>query len=133
MKIDPVTNTPLLRRKRFDVEKLVPNEAFQVDVVERAQSEWPQGGSAEDEWSAMRSALTEAGETILGTQRWYHPDWFRESAAAIEPILKQQNYLYVKWLATKRPTDLQRFRQARGEARRSPRSKKCVVSSESRR
>ena len=54
-------------------------------------SGWP----AEDKWSAMRSALTEAGETILGTQRRYHPDWFRESVAAIEPILKQRNYLYV--------------------------------------
>ena len=56
--------TPPLRRKRFDVDKLVSNEAFQVDVVERAQSEWPHGGSAEDKWSAMRSALTEAGDNL---------------------------------------------------------------------
>ena len=31
---------------------------------------------------------------------------------------------YVKWLATKRPTDLQRFRQVRGEARRTVREAK---------
>ena len=43
-------------------------------------------------------------------------DWFRESAADLEPILQRRNKLYSKWLATKRPTDQLRFWQARGQA-----------------
>ena len=120
-----------VRTRRFDVAKLARNgrleegpsevpqrEVFQQQVADRASAAWPVEGSAEDKWDAMRSALLDSAEAVLGTESRYHPDWFRECADELEPILQRRNKLYSKWLATKRAEDQRRFRQARGEARR---------------
>ena len=71
-----------VRPKRFNVAKLTNSEdyvAFQEEIVSKTQAKWPHGGSAEEKWLAMRSALTEAAETVLGTGSRHQPDWFRES------------------------------------------------------
>ena len=133
---------PKTLRKRFDVTALVcrkknhpeaedENERmrqtrtiFQHAVVETAQSRWPPMGSVEEKWQTVRGALTEAAESVLGIEKRHHPDWFRESADALEPVLQHRNNLYMKWLATGGPVDLQRFRQARGDARRAVRAAK---------
>ena len=65
----------------------------------------------------MRSALLDTAEAVLGTESRHHPDWFRECADELEPVLQRRNKMYMKWLATKRAEDQRRFRQARGEAR----------------
>ena len=122
---------PTVRTRRFDVAKLARNvrleegpsetpqqEAFQQQVANRASAAWPVEGSAEDKWEAMRSALLDSAEAVLCTKSRYHPDWFRECANELEPILQRRNKLYTKWLATKCADDQRRFRQARGEARR---------------
>ena len=128
---------PTVRTRWFDVAKLARNgrpeegpseapqwEAFQQQVADRASAAWPTEGSAEDKWEAMRSALLDLAEAVLGTESRYHPDWFRECADELEPILQCRNKLYTKWLATKRVEDQRRFRQARGEACRVMRDAK---------
>ena len=60
--------------------------AFQ-ETVNRTQAKCPHGGSAEEKWLAMRSALTEAAETVLGTEARRHPDWFRESKNSKSALL----------------------------------------------
>lgn len=101
---------PAVRPKRFNVAKLTNSEhrvAFQEETVNRTQAKWPHGGSAEEKWMAMRSALTEAAETVLGTESIRQPDWFREACStASEPAL---------WLASKSTADLQRFRKVQSE------------------
>ena len=42
--------------------------AFQEEIVSRTQAKWPCGGSAEDKWTVVRSALTDATEVVLGTE-----------------------------------------------------------------
>ena len=78
----------------------------------------------EEKWSAIRSSLTKSAEAVLSTERRYHPDWFIESAASLEPMLQHRNHLYAKWLATGRSADLQRFRKVRGDACRAVREAK---------
>ena len=62
------------RIKQFDVAKLLHphqhslREAFQEDTVKRIQTEWCQDGSVEDKWSVIRSTLTKAAESVIGTE-----------------------------------------------------------------
>ena len=115
-----------VRPKRFNVAKLTNSEdyvAFQEEIVSKTQAKWPHGGSAEEKWLAMRSALTEAAETVLGTESRRQPDWFRESKN-LQPALQRRNQLYNQWLTSKSADDLQRFRKARSETRRVIRAAK---------
>ena len=63
---------PAIRPKRFNVNKLSKESkelvAFQEEIVSRTQAKWPCGGSAEDKWTVVRSALTDATEVVLGTE-----------------------------------------------------------------
>ena len=103
-----------VRPKRFNVAKLTNSEdyvAFQEEIVSKTQAKWPRGGSAEEKWLAMRSALTEAAETVWGTESRRQPDWFRESKN-LQPALQRRNQLYNQWLTSKSADDLQKFRKA---------------------
>ena len=55
---------------------------------------------------------------LLGYERSYQPDWFREAFGTLHPLLQHRNQLYTAWLATSKEEDRVRFRQAREEARR---------------
>ena len=101
-------------RKRFDVAALVRrmkehpeandenrrmrqiHTTFQEVAAENAQSKWHPDGSVEEKWRTVRGALTEAAEAVLGIENRHHPDWFRESADTLEPILQHRNNLYAK-------------------------------------
>lgn len=67
---------PAVRPKRYNVTKLANSEdrvAFK-ETVNRTEAKWPHGGSAKEKWMAMMSALTEAAETVLGTESRRQPD-----------------------------------------------------------
>ena len=63
----------VMRRRRHSRDEEDParqiRTRFQEDVAGWAQSEWPQDGSAEEKWSAIRSSLAESAESVLGTER----------------------------------------------------------------
>ena len=107
-------------------EQAEPNQRhmFQEQAVDRATSAWPCGGSAEEKWVVIKSALEESAAAMLETEQRHSPDWFRDSANDLQPVLKRRNALYCKWLATKRTDDLLQFRRARGEAQRAIRKAK---------
>ena len=120
--------TPPTRTRRFDVSKLARSGSendsrptqrslFQEQVNDRAATEWPVGGSAQEKWEALKSALSKSAEALLGTEDRRHPDWFCESAGRLKPVLQRRNELYTKWLATKCTNDLSQFRRARSECR----------------
>ena len=119
---------PPTRTRRFDVSKLVRSGSendsrptqrslFQEQVNDRAATEWPVGGSAQEKWEALKSALCKSAEALLGIEDRRHPDWFCESAGRLKPVLQRRNELYTKWLATKCTNDLSQFRRARSECR----------------
>ena len=74
---------------------------------------WREGGTVEEKWSALRSALVTAAESVLGTKRRSQIDWFREKAASLEPLLQWRNHLYSRWLSTKKERD--KFHTARSK------------------
>ena len=124
------------KQKRFDVAKLAerrgeedncectPRERFQDETVREAQAAWPQDGSVEEKWKAIRLALTKAAESVLGSEQRRQPDWFQESKTTILPALEHRNRMYTQWLATGDERDLQKFRSARAEARQAVRTAK---------
>ena len=88
---------PSSRGKRFDVSKLARKERsadeqhelsrreeFQQQATEKAATNWPEDGTAEDKWQVLQSALLESAETVLGTETRHQPDWFRDSATVLE-------------------------------------------------
>ena len=121
--------------QRFDISKLAGpslNEDgqntsrghFQELANKLVKENWKADGSIEDKWVTIRSALTTAAKTALGVKKRRHPDWFRENAISLEPILQKKNQLYQKWLGSGRSSDRQRFAKARSEARRAVRAAK---------
>ena len=95
---------------------------FQEAVIESAQSMWRLDSSVEEKWQTLRGALTEAAETILGIER---DAIIQIGSERVQAHLSQhQNNLYSKWLGSGRAVDLQRFHQARGDARQAVRAAK---------
>ena len=97
---------------------------FQEQVSTRAKEAWKNGGTVEEKWSALRSALTESAQSVLGIDHRRHPDWFREKAAVLKPLLEQRNLCYIRWLSSKRESDKVKFAKARRDARRAIREAK---------
>ena len=68
--------------------------------------------------------MTEAARSALGREKRRHPDWFRENADSLEPILRKRNRLYLKWIGSGLMSDKQNFSRNRSEARRAVRAAK---------
>ena len=125
-----------MEKRRFDVSQLRSGadgdtgcEApvsmrFVEEVLERAHAVWPDDGNIDEQWSVFRVALTESAASVLGYEKKHQPDWFRESSDILNPFLQRRNDLYTTWLATGKAKDHDRFKQARGEARRAIRKAK---------
>ena len=86
-------------------------------VVERAREEWPDEGTVEEKWRAMRTALVDTAGETLGKAKRSQPDWFLDADDTIRPFLQTRNAAYTKWLATGDRQELVKFREARGRAR----------------
>ena len=59
-----------------------------MSVMDKAGDRWP---LVEDKWQALRYALVESADEVLGRYKGKHPDWFLESADVIQPFLKDWN------------------------------------------
>ena len=80
-------------------------DAYRECVGTKAVEVWEDEGTVEEKWSAIRSALVEAGKEVLGQEGQQHPDWFRESSEILEPLFQMRNLLYTKWLSSGRAVD----------------------------
>ena len=126
----------VVERRRFDVTQLrtcADNDSgcgaplkvkFVEEVLKRAHAVWPTDGDVDEQWSVLRTALTESTASVLGYEKSYQPDWFRESFNTLDPLLQQRNGLYTSWISTGKQKDYVRFKQARGEVRRAIRRAK---------
>ncbi|XP_065886632.1 uncharacterized protein [Dysidea avara] len=125
-----------MEKRRFDVSQLRSGvdgdtgcEApvsmrFVEEVLERAHAVWPDDGNIDEQWFVFHAVLTESAASVLGYEKKHQPDWFRESSDTLNPFLQHRNDLYTTWLATGNAKDHDRFKQARGEARRAIRKAK---------
>ena len=74
----------------------VYRDAYRECASTKAAEVWEDEGAVEEKWSAIRSALVEAAEEVLGHEERQHPDWFRESSETLEPLFQRRNLLYTK-------------------------------------
>ena len=102
--------------KRFDVNMLqgrseddkgreTTRGVFQRKVSDRARELWREKGRVEDKWGAVKAALCETAEVVVGFEVRKQPDWFHESEAAIKPSLEERNKLYSLWQSTGQERD----------------------------
>ena len=97
---------------------------FQELASKLMSEQWKRDGTVSEKWTTVRSALTEAASLALGREKHRHPDWLRENADSLEPILRKRNRLYLKWLGSGVMSDKQNFSRTRSEARRAVRAAK---------
>ena len=120
---------------RFDVTKLCgPNvddrgelterALFQESVGKKVKESWNSGGSIEEKWKSIKSALCESAELVLGRVKRGNPDWFQESSHLLKPLFEERNRLYTKWLGSGKEDDKKRFLRLRREAKRGAREAK---------
>jgi len=88
------------------------------------EEEWCTDSSVEDKWSAMRTALCEAAESILGTTGRRQADWFVESQDVLKPFFEKREKWYKLWLSSRREDDRKKFASARKALRRAVRKVK---------
>ena len=105
-----------------------PRDIFQQLVRDKLCPAGPETNigeyDIEQQWSEIRTAMYESAETALGFEKKKHPDWFREIATKIKPLLTERNRLYLKWRNTMRKTDHQNFAKMRSRVRREIREVK---------
>ena len=87
--------------------------------MERARAAWPEKGMAEEKWTEVRTALTEAADRRLGRMKGSQPEWFQESLEELMLKLRNRNDAYTKWLATSKREDMAQFKEARNVARKA--------------
>ena len=123
--------------KRFDVKMLqgrseddkgreTTRGVFQRKVSDRARELWREKGTVEEKWGAVKAALCETAEAVLGfeARKRPQPDWFRESEAAIKPLIEERNKLYPLWQSTGQERDQKKLALSHTQARREIREAK---------
>ena len=101
-------------------------DEYQEQVTEKAGEAWPEEGGVEEKWKAVSCALISSAEDLLGTAGCPQPDWFHDSLEELKPLLRLRNEAYSKWLGTERQEDLNKFKEARRNARRAVRRAKNI-------
>ena len=47
----------------------------------------------EEKWTAIKTSLTEAAQSVLGKEGRYNPDWFKENEVTLELLFKHRDQL----------------------------------------
>ena len=97
---------------------------FQEQVSIKAGELWLREGTVEEKLTAIRSALSETAQSVLGKECRRHPDWFKESSVDLDSMFEQRNELYSRWLSSGKETDRMKFVKARSDARQAIRETK---------
>ena len=80
-------------------------------LVSRCVIEWKVIGGVRgaEKWEVIRDGFVSTGESVLGWECRKQPDWFKESAPALEGLIKKRNLLFGRWLRSGRNSDRQRY------------------------
>ena len=93
-------------------------EEYVHKVMERADETWCDEDGVEEKWETVCSTLVTTAEEVLGPAGHSQTDCFRDSMDNLKPLLTIRNTVYSRWLGTSKQEDLNRFKKARGVARR---------------
>ena len=111
------------RVKHYDVGKLSCQNSTAINymeaVLDQFDKSWVDDGTLDEKWQVLQNALTPAAKGLLGISPRNQPDWFADTLGHLLPMLILCNEAYSKWVGTGAPTNLIKFRKARGEARQA--------------
>ena len=62
-------------------------------------------------WTVLKDGVLESGRNILGTDGHHQPDWFRDNAEVLKPLLNSRNALFARWLQSQCHQDRQRYEE----------------------
>ena len=88
-------------RRRFAAYKLSNRNfslAFNKEVVGRVNSMWDDVMSTQVKWKVFRDGFVSDTEVVLGEDCCRQPDWFKDSAAILQPLITLRNALFKRWL-----------------------------------
>ena len=66
-------------------------EHYQSDVAKELTDRWPEEGSVESQWTAVRDAVVTSAMDNLGPRKRRQSDWFADSQDVIQPLLDERN------------------------------------------
>ena len=77
-------------RHRFAAYKLNDRNfslAFNKEVVGRVNSMWDDVMSTQEKWKVLNDGFVAGTEVVLGEDCRRQPDWFKDSAAILQPLI----------------------------------------------
>ena len=80
--------------------------AFNGDVLKRVVSLWNNDMSTQDKWDLLRNGFVASG---FGRDNRRQPDWFRDNASTLQPLLLSHNALFARWIQSGSYRDRQRY------------------------
>ena len=63
----------------------------------------------EEIWGAIRDGFVAGAEVVLGEDCHQQPDWFKESAPSLQPLISLRNSLFKRWLHSQCHWDRQQY------------------------
>ena len=109
--------------KHYDVGKLSCRDSMAIHYLEAVLNQfnksWVGDGALDEKWQVLQNTLTFASKYLLGFSQRNQPDWFTDLLGHLQPLFILRNEAYFKWVGTGAPTDLIKFRKARGEVRQA--------------
>ena len=78
-------------------------------VLLKIRSNWSEDMPAGKMWTVLKDGILESGRNILGTDGRHQPDWFRDNAEVLKPLLNSRNALFARWLQSQCHRDRQRY------------------------
>jgi len=104
------------RRYRFASYKLSDAKvraAYNEFVVERVAPQWDKDMSVMNKWNVLCDRFVDAGNELLGRDCRCQPDWYKDSACTLQPLITSRNALFTRWLQSQCHRDYLRYAEMR--------------------
>lgn len=108
-------------RPRFTVSRLrnsAVREAYSDAVLREVNRKWNGGVCGEEKWKVIKEGMCKAAALVLGQEKRRQPDWFCNNSEIIEPLIRDRNTAFAKWLRSKSARDRQKYVSMRRKAAR---------------
>ena len=72
---------------QFSTYSATVSLAFNKEVVGRVNSMWDDVMSTQEKWKVLHDGFVAGTEVVLGEDCRRQPDWFKDSAAILQPLI----------------------------------------------
>ena len=72
--------------------------------------------SVMNKWNVLSDGFVDAGNELLGRDCRRQPDWYKDSACTLQPLITSQNALFTQWHQSQCHRDRQRYAEIKTAA-----------------